>query len=859
MSMFWGKLKRRQNGETIARLPLADHCLDVASVFRELCDLSLIRRCLRLCTGTEFSPQMLDRLAVFALLHDLGKCNWGFQFRQNQEARRTASHIQETMPLFFDQTLADQFFEIFNLDRLVGWVDSPESLFRLILAAISHHGRPAFTLDEASGFDMLSMASLWRPENGLNPMTGLRELYQTAFRAFPEAFADKVHQIPVTKTLQHRFAGLVMLADWLGSHSEAFFPFQHDGNRVEWSRHKAKNALISVGLDPKVPANFIANKFPSFHEIFGFPPYPLQSRLARSDLPPLLIAESDTGSGKTEAALMHFLTLLAAGQVGGLYFALPTRVAARELYNRVLRTMKKIFGDNCPPVLLAVPGYTLIDGEPPDILPLEDRLWSDQDQHRRERQWSAERPKRFLAATVAVGTIDQALLSAIRVPHAHLRRVFLDRTLIVIDEVHSSDVYMRALSRQMLAEHLKVGGRALLLSATLGSAAREEYLNPERPYNFPQPYNRAASLAYPCLSARENTIEDFPPLCRSSKTVRIDPCLALVKPESLVHRLEGAMVAGQRVLVVLNTVKRAIAMARLANANPILSKTLFSCNGVSCPHHGRFSRTDREALDHAVSHRLGKGSADGPVLLIGTQTLEQSLDIDADWLVTDLCPIDVMLQRIGRLHRHDRGDRPDPVCTVFLPDTDDIAEYIRSDGAVHFGAPAGFGTVYEDLRIIQLTRDIVAKAPIFDLPRDNRRLVETATHPERLFCLKSEKWKKHGQHIEGITQAMTMAANGALIPDAHFGEFSFPSSLEAKLMTRLGLNDRRLGLGGRFPSPFGRFVEEIDLPGFMARGLDKENADSVEVVEENLVIKVAGLTYLYSRFGLEKVDESVNR
>ncbi|UCF90212.1 MAG: hypothetical protein JSW39_18185, partial [Desulfobacterales bacterium] len=242
-------------------------------------------------------------------------------------------------------------------------------------------------------------------------------------------------------------------------------------------------------------------------------------------------------------------------------------------------------------------------------------------------------------------------------------------------------------------------------------------------------------------------------------------------------------------------------------------------------------------------------------LLIGTQTLEQSLDIDADWILTDLAPIDVLLQRIGRLHRHDRGQRPVPVCTVLLPEADNFGVYLRENGEVRFDAPAGMGTVYEDLRILQLTRDLVANAPVFDLPRDNRRLVESATHPEKIASLKGECWLKHGQHIQGKILAMLMAANGAVIPEAHFGDFSFPSSLDTRLMTRLGLDDRRLSLGGIYPGPFGLDVRELVIPGHMTRGLDQEEADLVRVTQEGLVIRAGRHAYRYSRFGLEKINE----
>lgn len=854
-NIFWGKLKRdKENGEILEILKLSDHCLDVAMVFRSLCELPAILRTLNRSTGDSFTSMQLDRLGVFAFFHDLGKCNWGFQAKKDPKALLTAGHVKETLPLFFDSSLASEFYQIFECERLIRWVDGPEAVFRLFLASISHHGRPAFSIDDAVSLNNDKAVKFWQPNQNTYPMDGLRELFSIARKAFPAAFDDAGKPIAVTETLQHHFAGLVMLADWLGSHSEAFFPFQHRGNRLEWSRTQAELALRSVGLDVRPYVDHITAQRPEFKEIFGFSPYPLQARLSRTDLNPLLIAESETGSGKTEAALFHFLSLFAAGEVDSLYFALPTRVAARELYERVLTTIQRAFGDDCPPVLLAVPGYARIDGEPPGTLPSEDRMFFEPGQYRHERRWSAERPKRFLAATVAVGTIDQALLSAMRVGHAHLRRACLDRALLVIDEVHSSDVYMRALGRRMIAEHLKVGGRILLLSATLGSAARQEYLQLDGPIDG-ESFQKAASNPYPSLSAPGNAVEALANPEVRPKSVRIEPLSIMESLEALIPRIEKATLSGMRVMVLLNTVNRAVAFFKMADTSPALKNILFSCNGVPCPHHGRFAKVDREVLDKEVSRRLGKGSPAGALLLIGTQTLEQSLDIDADWMVTDLCPMDVLLQRIGRLHRHDRGHRPNGVCSVLLPEIENLGTYLRDNGEVRPGTPAGMGTVYEDLRILQLTRDMLATSPVFDLPGDNRWLVESATHPEKIESLEGECWVKHGQHIQGKIHAMLMAASGAVIPGAHFGEFSFPSALDARLMTRLGLDDRRLSLGDYYISPFGQRIQEMDIPGHMSRDLEQDQAYSVDVALEGLLIRVGRNAYWYSRFGLEKIDE----
>ena len=846
---FWGKLSEDRSQQ----LPLADHCVDVASVFRALCDLPAIRRSL----GLEIDATVMDRLAVFALLHDLGKCNSGFQAKRDPNARDIAGHVKETAALLYDAELGPKASEALGLEEMCSWFENPEAdLPRMLLAAVFHHGKPAFKDDIGQSNEIDRLKRHWLPRDGIDPFDGLKELGNTIRRAFPNAFRGNAPPIEVTIELEHRFAGLVMLADWLGSHREAFFPFEHEGDRIEWSRRQAKKALATVGLDVSAARASIEHGQPTFSETFGIAgePRPLQSVLAGSDLPALLVAESDTGSGKTEAALMHFLALFAAGKVDGLYFALPTRVAARELYGRVTGAMHQVFGDECPPVLLAVPGYTQIDGEPMNMLPTDAHLFNDDEQRTRDRNWTAERPKRFLAAPVAVGTIDQALFSAIQVPHAHLRAACLDRSLLVIDEVHSSDVYMRYLARRLLTRHLKAGGHALLLSATLGAAARAEYLHPGDPRPQAEPFDQAVALPYPALSAPNALMRHLPdPACRS-KSVRLEPLPLLKSPEDLIPRLREAVRCGQRVLVVLNTVGRTIALARLADADPELAPALFAVNEFRAPHHGRFARADREQMDRTVSKRMGKNSPAGAMLLIGTQTLEQSLDIDADWLLTDLCPIDVLLQRIGRLHRHDRGPRPMPVCTVLLPEESDFSTFINPRGEVRRGNLAGLGSVYEDLRILQLTRDLVAAGPVIEIPRDNRHLVETATHPERLAQLQGDAWTHHKNHIVGAGGARQLAADAAAIPEAHFGEFMFPP-IEERLATRLGLNDRALLLRGRYSSPFGQTIAEINIPGHLAPKQEIEQAHLVSLEGDTLLIQAdpAGqYIYRYSRFGLEK-------
>jgi CRISPR-associated endonuclease/helicase Cas3 len=860
---FWGKARLDPiNGNLLVWLPLTEHCLDVAVTFRALAALPVIRRRMQVAAGRALTETDLDRLAVFALLHDVGKPNRGFQEKiLSADAPRTG-HIRELAPLFVDEALSERLAAALDVDTLAAWFADPNECEALLLAAISHHGSPIrFDPSERTGPYHLAKTQWWQPKAGRDPFVGIAALLTMARRAFPGAFTQGGKPLLAPPALQHRFAGLVMLADWLGSH-EGFFPFDRDtGDRLTFAPTAAADALRSVGLDARAYRDALKASTPDFTAVFGFAPRPLQHTLATWPVngnDRLLILEAETGSGKTEAALARFLALFAAGEVDGLYFALPTRVAARELYGRVLKMVTNTFPgpENRPPVLLAVPGYAQLDGvEVKTLLPGPETRWEDDAvRARQERAWAAERPKRFLAATVAVGTLDQALLSVLQAPHAHLRSVCLDRSLLVVDEVHASDPYMRQLLIHLLTHHLGVGGHALLLSATLGAAARSGLANAGRDRVEPPDWATARATPYPAL-----TVSGQPPLAVTAampdKTVRVEPVAALVDPAALMPRLVAALDAGARVLVVLNTVARVMALQLAVEAEAAIPKSaLFRCQAVIAPHHGRFAAVDRAALDVAVSARLGKGSDPGPVLLIGTQTLEQSLDLDADLLVTDLCPMDVLLQRIGRLHRHDRSRPPGfetARCIVLISEDATLECWLGKDGKAR--GLAGLGNVYPDLRMVRRTLDLLVERPTLAIPRDNRWLVEGATHPEALAMLDNPLWQRHAQEVEGGAMAQAVQATLVSIRPQPFGSFTF-NPLNATVQTRLGLNDRRVRLDRVVISPFGQRLAELVIPGRLAPATPEEEAVVLAVNVEDLTLRCGDMRYRYSRLGLERLE-----
>lgn len=827
-----------------------DHCIDVAKVYRLLQDI------VRLPVFAPLTSAQKDRLAVIAFLHDFGKCNHGFQAKADPAARDhdTAGHVMEAVALL--RELQDRWPPAWAslIETLCGWFVSEEQACQMLLASVSHHGRPLSLKDyDNSGVDRAAK-KWWSSANGYDPLAALEELAQAARRAFPDAFRNDVPPIDARSELQQRFAGLVMLADWIGSDTQ-FFPYRQsdDEDRLALAQNAAQRALRAIGMvtpEPRIPK--------AFASVFPFQPTPLQQALAQtlevSDNTRLLLAESDTGSGKTEAALAWFFRLYAQQKVDGLYFALPTRVAARELYERVRRAVETAFEpEQRPgPVLLAAPGYVKVDGLSVQALLTDPQgaLWDDSTQdQKRERLWSAERPKRFLAAPIAVGTIDQALLSVLQVKHSLLRSVCLDRHLLVVDEVHASDPYMREVLRALLRGHLARGGWALLLSATLGESAASMYFERDA-----LPLDEALARPYPLLSARSGA---WPTPAARERRIHVELSPTLTDDEALQPALIQALEHGARVLVVCNTVARANAMFRRVEATLQAGKAhllpaLFALEGVRCPHHGRFSREDRERLDAAVTVQLGKGSPAGARLLIGTQTLEQSLDIDADWLVTDLAPMDVLIQRIGRLHRHERGTRPEgfetPHVCVRVPPRD-LAEYLESGD---LKGPAGLGSVYADGRVLACTWEELRQRPTLVLPQQARERIERTTHPEALDAL-PEVWHAHGQQLMGKVQAEIAQALRSVLDDQPFGELHYADKSE-RVLTRLGRPTYDIPLAAPMPSPFGVDIHRVAIPSHWLTDAQAPETVRAEPIEGGFRFSIGETSFRYTRFGLEKDD-----
>ena len=885
----WGKLSRDKSGGVNGMHPLLDHMTDVAACFLALAECVSVRRSMECTARRTLDTADLQRLAVLVFLHDIGKANSGFQSRLWKSPDRPPGywptspfgHGPEGLELIAGRVPnAEHYAAGLPIAEIVVWGD--ESVSELLQASISHHGRP---LGENHA---QQTALIWKPvlnKSGVvlyDPAATMASMGERLRQSYPLAFARCDRPLPNQPAFAHLFAGLVQLADWLGSDTrEGFFPYSKPGeNRVETAPECARYAVHTIGLDVNRWRKELCSQPPGFSNAFGVAEArPMQLAAADLSLGNIVVLEAETGSGKTEAALWRFVQLFQQGKVDSLYFALPTRTAASQLYKRVLEFVTRLWPHNSPIVVRALPGYEAADNQIKISLPDFKVLWPDQPSDEVAHQrWVAESPKRFLAATIAVGTIDQTLLGALKVRHAHMRHALLARSMLVVDEVHASDAYMTVLLEKLLTAHLQAGGQAMLLSATLGSTARTRYLNIGHQKKLSQPSLADACAApYPAIGSRNASDFLLQQVAggQQYKTVHWEIEDAMDDPVRVATRAALAAAQGARVLVVRNTVPAAVATLQALEKMTLATgeDCLFKVNGVSTVHHSRYSRQDRPLLDKEVENQLGKRRQDvkGRVI-IGTQTLEQSLDIDADLLITDLCPMDVLLQRIGRLHRHVRPDeeRPNgfrqPRAWVLTPAGNDLTPMLKRArnglGRFHNG-----GGVYPDLRMIEATKRLIEALPSRQIPADNRFLVEHATHQDALQVIEKElgaDWQKLGQAIEGDTSARKGLAYLHTLPyDDAFGDVTFPDS-DQKIATRLGAADRLVTFDPPQPGPFQQAVKQLALRHHQLPEDARPDTvpTGIATLPDNAGFEFTlGVTrFRYSRFGLErlKANETTN-
>lgn len=445
-------------------------------------------------------------------------------------------------------------------------------------------------------------------------------------------------------------AGVTCIADWVGSMVE-YFPYQAPGQPLAdyaaATIERASTALRAVGLSqPRTRSRLRFGQL--FPQLIPWPLHEVADAVASElDGPALVVVEAPMGEGKTEAAL----TLAEAGSCAsgctGLFVGLPTQATANQMFGRVERHLRSTRLDEATQLVLAHGEASLVDEFRKLVRAIYD---PDMGGDVRASGWFLN-GKRALLASHAVGTIDQALLGVLRVRHGFVRLAGLAGKVVVLDEVHAYDTFTSTLLDRLVEWLSAMGCTVVLLSATLPSNRRLQLLESWRSGRGATGKSFVAAAPYPRLTICKGTDTEtrtFAPRSASFEVTieRVDDDVGGLVTSLLAEIRDGGC-AGW----ICNTVARAQAvMGAVRAAAPDLAVLLV---------HARMLPEERRRRERELMAWLGRsGQRPQRCVVIGTQVLEQSLDVDFDWLRTDVAPMDLLLQRAGRLHRHQRPARP---------------------------------------------------------------------------------------------------------------------------------------------------------------------------------------------------------
>jgi len=601
------------------------------------------------------------------------------------------------------------------------------------VAVGAHHGRPKGKTVRLNNGNHLEAMTTWAEAHRLQLLADL----QSAFGPLPATQPNS------NLAALWLLAGLITVADWIGSNETWFSP--SEGLPLEAARSQALETLRDIGW----PGGKLRQT--SFAAAFGtggtaFKPNKVQEAVVSASLQPgVIVVEGPMGCGKTEAALFAAQQLIAAGHQQGIYFALPTQVTSNRIHRRIERFLRNTLADGAP--LRLAHGNAWLEADFIQNLKPSFSRWEEKDQdhpddHVREaRSWFAS-AKQALLAPYGVGTIDQALQAVVAVKHFFVRRFALAGKVVILDEIHSYDIYTGTLITALIRELVNLRCTVIILSATLTAERRRELLSAAgieetaTPSDYP-----LITSGTPGNSAPPAVAPEWPDRQPIALRPAVIPEVEVV--EELVRRAE----AGQHVLWIRNTVIEAQdsfrAVAEAGREYTVRVGLL----------HSRFPFHRRAELEDDWLELLGKNRpANGPgSILIATQVVEQSVDIDLDFIVSDLAPTDMLLQRVGRLWRHEQPHRQTtaPEFWVRLPDlpaTDDTRALTKA-----LGRSARVYAPYVLLRTMEVWR---AKTEL-RLPADIRPLLE-ATYAEPT-ANEPEVWRELHTQLE--TAKRQLAAN----------------------------------------------------------------------------------------------------
>ncbi len=737
---YWGKASYDQtDGQGCHLLPY--HCLDVAAVGRLLLEQHLpLRKTLQRLTGLT-EKDLHTSLPTLLALHDLGKFSSSFQALRpdiTQAINPTATYTQEydirhdqLGYTFWQSVLKPHWQQTGLIPRTGRGGEGAHPIDICMLAMTGHHGKPPSAKHirhERYFSDADQQAAIAFTDDIL-----------TLFPHFAETLSK--WDMQAMRRASWWLAGFAVLCDWIGSNAD-FFAYSSSPASVEeyWkvAKQQAGTAIAKTELLTAIPSQSL--KLSQLLNIKqDAKPTPLQdlaTTLTLGHQPQLFILEDVTGAGKTEAALLITHRLMAAGLANGLYFGLPTMATANAMYDRVGNIYREFYEiDAVPSLVLAHGARDLSDKFRQSLIPQSkhpeagypNEGVSPASTHCSE--WLADNRKKALLAEIGIGTIDQALLGILPNKHQSLRLLGLSNKILLVDEVHACDAYMLPLLERLLTAHAMAGGSAILLSATLPRTQRERLIRV-----FAEGMGKSKPTTdktdYPLLTHFTGEhLEEHALQTRSEVKRRVSVDF-ISQRDQIEQQLSQWMEQGDCACWICNTVADARKIySWLKSTHAEWQIDLF---------HARFCLADRITIENRVLQRFGKDGDHNQrtgQLLIATQVVEQSLDLDFDHLISDLAPIDLLIQRAGRLHRHRRDvkgnpidnhdQRLEPILTIHAPEWQEepTPDWFKQ-------AFPRAQAVYENHAQLWMGMKLLKEQNGFRMPEDARSLIEGVYGPE---------------------------------------------------------------------------------------------------------------------------------
>ncbi len=675
--------------------PLLLHMLDVAATAEAILgrEPKGTRDKLASCLGMDW-PAARPWLLLSIACHDLGKACPGFQ-RRWEGAPRTG--LRE--PSAPNTDISHGFVGQIALSDLLNNRKWASDLAELMADAVGcHHGSRASERDKGKARMAIFLGRGDRLEGAREDWTQARALLFGSMANFFD-----VRDVPSKQSLSGPefmfLAGLTSFADWIGSNTD-WFPFGipddcRDLPRWFHMREEcAKRALDDIGWEPRVPLSLEPT---NFEKAFNLSPRPLQEAMARVladriEVPAIILLEAPMGEGKTEAAFLAHLELQRRFEHRGLYVALPTKATGNAMFGRTLEFLSHQ-GFRRKLDLQLLHGAALLSDAFRDLR-FKGIYDATTGGEVRASEWFTHK-KRALLSEYGVGTVDQALMPILPVRHNFVRLWGLANRVIIFDEVHAYDTYTGTLLVHLLSWLLAMGSSIVLLSATLSPSVRHklaEVAGAKLP-DLEADYPRLSVFQHG--SAKQTHFPPDPTRRRILRLLGISSDLS-----GMVRAVDKQLAEGGTGLMLVNTVQRAQELFGLfpqgrtiEHDGEAVGKRLPDETEVYL-FHARFPAGSRQKRENCALETFGKdGARTGRKILIATQVAEQSLDLDFDLIATDLAPVDLVLQRAGRLWRHERKDRPVREPVLMLAG-------LASDQPPSFGSPLWWGSVYrEDILI----------------------------------------------------------------------------------------------------------------------------------------------------------------